>query len=235
MTTRHRRPRRSWGKIQAMRSRRHQASYTGPDLDRHQAPATFTSRMDAERWLADERRLIERDEWTPPKLRAAAKQSRGKTFGEYATGWLEQRKLKPRTKHGYAELIAGPVGKLGKLPLGQMTPEHIRVWFAPLGTSTPTRNAHAYQLLRAVLNTAVSDGLIAANPANIRGVGIAKTKRHATIPTPDKVAKVALAMPVNLKALVLISAWCGLRWGEVTALTRADVSADRAISRSTAP
>jgi integrase len=60
-------------------------------------------------------------------------------------------------------------------------------------------------------------------------VGIAKTKRHATIPTPDKVAKVALAMPVNLKALVLISAWCGLRWGEVTALTRADVSADRAI------
>lgn len=45
--------------------------------------------MDAEHWLTEERRLIERDEWTPPKLRAAVKHQRGKTFHEYGTGWLE--------------------------------------------------------------------------------------------------------------------------------------------------
>jgi integrase len=53
------------------------------------------------------------------------------------------------------------------------------------------------------------------------------TKRQATILTPDEVAKVATAIqPVNLKTLVLISAWCGLRWGEVTELRRRDISAD---------
>jgi len=78
-----------------------------------------------------------------------------------------------------------------------------------------------------VLGTAVSDGLIGSNPAAIRGAMNTVTKRQPTILTPDEVAKVALAIqPVNLKVLVLISAWCGLRWGEVTALTRADVSAD---------
>ncbi|HUE32165.1 MAG TPA: site-specific integrase [Mycobacterium sp.] len=222
-----RRQRRSWGKIHRQRSGRYQAGYNGPDLARHHAPATFTSRMDAEHWLADERRLIERDDWTPPALRLAATKSRGKSFGEYAVGWLDQRNLKPRTRHGYSELITGPLAKLGKVPLGQITPEVVRTWHVGLGTATPTKNSHAYGLLHAVLNTAVSDGLIGSNPAAIRGAMNTATKRQATILTPDEVAKVALAIaPVNLKALVLISAWCGLRWGEVTALTRGDISAD---------
>jgi hypothetical protein len=42
MTTR--RTRRSWGKIQRMRSARWQASYAGPDLRRHTAPVTFTAK-----------------------------------------------------------------------------------------------------------------------------------------------------------------------------------------------
>src|SRR5271166_606883 len=75
MTTRAKRPRRSWGKILRMRSGRYQAGYNGPDLARHYAPATFTSRMDAEHWLAAERRLIERDEWTPPAHCAQAQTS----------------------------------------------------------------------------------------------------------------------------------------------------------------
>jgi hypothetical protein len=57
-----RRPRRNWDKIRKLPSGRYQASYAGPDLARHVAPATFSSRMDAEHWLANERRLIERDE-----------------------------------------------------------------------------------------------------------------------------------------------------------------------------
>lgn len=158
--------------------------------------------MDGEHWLASERRLIEQGGWTPPKLRAAANTNRGKSFSEYTTGWLGQRNLKSRTRQGYLELIKGPLAKLGKLSLGQVTPETVRVWFTGLGTSTPTKNAHAYQLLRAVLNTAVADGLVTSNPAVIRGAGTTVTKRQAVILTPDEVHKVALAMPANLKALV---------------------------------
>jgi len=154
--TKQRRPRRSWGKILRMRSGRYQAGYNGPDLARHYAPTTFTSKMDAEHWLADERRLIERGEWTPPKLRSAANKARGKAFGEYATGWLEQRNLKPRTRQGYSELIDGPLAKLAKVPLALITPQLVRTWHVGLGTSTPTKNRHTYGLLHAVLNTAVT-------------------------------------------------------------------------------
>lgn len=113
------------------------------------------------------------------------------------------------------------------MPLGQITPELVRTWHTGLGTTTPTKNKHAYSLLHAVLGTAVSDGLINSNPAAIRGAMNTATKRQPTILTPDEVAKVALAIqPVNMKTLVLVSAWCGLRWGEVTALTRGDISAD---------
>jgi integrase len=209
-----------------MRSGRFQAGYNGPDRVRHHAPITFTSRMDAEGWLASERRLIEREEWSPPALRSAAAHQRGRQFGEYALGWLDQRTLKPRTRCGYVELINGPLAKLSKIPLAQITPEVVRTWHVGLGTATPTKNSHAYGLLHAVLNTAVSDGLITANPAAIRGAMNTPTKRRATILSPDEVAKVSLAVRPNLQALVLISAWCGLRWGEVTELRRGDVSAD---------
>lgn len=47
-------------------SGRWQASYVGPDLARHSAPYTFDSALDAEGWLATERRLLASDEpWTP--------------------------------------------------------------------------------------------------------------------------------------------------------------------------
>ncbi|CQD10677.1 phage integrase family protein [Mycobacterium europaeum] len=227
ITTKQRRPRRSWGKIARQRSGRYQAGYTGPDLARHHAPATFTSRMDAEHWLASERRLIERDEWSPPAHRSATQHRRGTPFSDYATGWLDQRNLKPRTRHEYTALINGPLAALGKVPLHLITPERVRTWHSGLPAKTPTHNSRAYGLLHAVLNTAVGDGLIGSNPAAIRGAMNTIPKHQATILTPDEVAKVALAIqPGSLKALVLISAWCGLRWGEVSALTRADVSTD---------
>ena len=54
--------RRGWGWIRRLpSSRRCQASYIGPDLCRHYAPATFGTRMDAQHWLSDERRLIDQD------------------------------------------------------------------------------------------------------------------------------------------------------------------------------
>ena len=133
-----RRQRRSWGKIHRERSGRFQASYTGPDLARRSAPVTFTARMDAEHWLADERRLIEREEWTPPKLRAAAKHARSKTFHEYATGWLDTRDLKPRTRQGYQELLDKPLRSLHTLPLGMISAETVRRWHSGMGPGHPT-------------------------------------------------------------------------------------------------
>ena len=47
----------------------------------------------------------------------------------------------------------------------------IRQWHSGFGKKTPTQRAHTYGLLRTILRTAVTDGLIDVCPANIRGAG----------------------------------------------------------------
>jgi hypothetical protein len=94
------------GKIRRLPSGRFQVSYTGRDHHRHVAPATFSSRLAAEGWLADERRLYEdAANWTPPAVREAAAVARREaetlTLADYAQTWIEHRDLKPRTRIAY--------------------------------------------------------------------------------------------------------------------------------------
>lgn len=219
---------RGWGWIRKLPSGRLQASYIGPDLIRHTAPKTFTARMDAEHWLSAERRLIERDEWTPPKERAAAQKARAVTVGEYADRWIEHRNVKPRTRSMYKDLLRLHIKpKLGKVPVGSLTPDAVRGWFSSLGTEHTRRNSHAYGLLNAICNTAVADNLIERNPCQIPRVMNPPRKREPIILTPAEIAALADAIrPERLKALVLLSAWTGTRWGEVSELRRKDVSDD---------
>lgn len=225
------RDRRGWGAIRKLPSGRHQASYIGPDLMRHAAPVTYSARMDAEAWLASERRLIELDTWTPPAARAAEKTAKSITLGQYARTWIEQRNVKPRTRLGYESLLANHIEPvLGRTPLRHLTAETVRTWFAGLGKEHATRNGHAYGLLHAVCATAVSDGLLTVNPCTITGVTNTPAKRQPVILTPAEVATVADAItPARLRMLVLVSAWCGLRWGEAIELRRRDVSDDGSV------
>jgi hypothetical protein len=57
---------RSFGQITRLPSKRHRARYTGPDGGLHNAPGTFSAKIDAEAWLAAERHLFETGGWTSP-------------------------------------------------------------------------------------------------------------------------------------------------------------------------
>jgi len=219
--------RRGWGWIRRLPSKRWQASYVGPDLIRHRAPTTYTAKMDAEHWLAAERRLIERGEWTPPSYRAAVKQAKAITLQQYADTWLEQRDIRPRTRTQYEALLRDHINPiLGQVPLRNINPETIRAWYAATLKDKPTYRSHAYRLVRTIMGTAVTDGLIEANPCHIPKAATAKTNHKADILDVADVAKLADTIDAKYKALILISAWCGLRWGEVTELRRKDVDGD---------
>jgi integrase len=219
---------RAWGTLRRLPSGNWQTSYCGPDLARHTAPITYTTRMDAEHWLASEHRLIERDEWTAPRLRTEAQRATSKTLDEFATEWMETRTLKPRTRIYYEALYTRLIKpKLGNVPLSALNPETVRRWHSALGTEHATRNAHVYGLLRAICVTAVADGLLTTNPCQIAGAGSATTKRAPVILDVAEVANLVTAFkPERLRCLLLISAWCGLRWGEVIELHRSDISPD---------
>jgi len=223
--------RRSWGKIRQLPSGRYQASYVGPDLLRHTAARTYPARMDAEGWLVDERRLIERATWTPPAQRAAEKRAEVVTLGAYAQRWIDHRPLKARSRIGYQSLLDTHIkDDLGAVPLRSLTPDAVRHWYAGLDKSTPTARAHAYQLLHAVCATAVADGLMAANPCAIPRAMLTKTKRQPVILTVAEVDELASTIkPGTLRALILVLAWCGPRWGEAVELRRRDVNADASV------
>ncbi|MGO9155890.1 tyrosine-type recombinase/integrase [Mycobacterium sp.] len=220
---------RGWGHIRRLPSGNLQASYIGPDLARHTAPTTYTNnkagKTRAEGWLADERAMIEQGTWTPPKQRAAARTARATTLADYAAKWVEHRNVKPRTRDEYTSKLRLHIDDtIGTLEITAVTPEAVRKWFAALGTKHTRRNSHAYGLLHAVLATAVTDGLIPSNPCHIKGVMNPARKREPIILSVAEVAELADAIrPERLKALVLLSAWCGVRWGEVSELRRKDI------------
>lgn len=219
--------RNGWGWVRRLPSKRYQASYCHPPMtrQRHYAPTTFTAKLDAQAWLAGERRLIEHGTWQAPAVRAAACSARHITVAEYGAQWIEHRSLKPRTKQGYEDLLRLHITPtpLGKLPVAAATPHAVRTWHANLGTEHPTRNKHAYGLLHAIMRTAVTDEILTSNPCHVSRAMNVSRKREPVILTVGELAAVAGAVPERLRALVLISAWCGLRWGEVIELRRNDI------------
>lgn len=220
--------RRAWGKIRRLPSGLYQASYTGPDRQRHAAPNTFEVKLNAEFWLSDEHRLIETKAWTAPALRKAAAAVQGLTLADYAETWVKQRPVKPRTRIGYEGLLRLHIKKqLGSVPLAMLTAQHVRTWHHGLGTAHPRRNSHAYGLLHAICATAVKDGILPSNPCQIERAMDTPRKRQPLILTTAEVAKLAdTVAPPKMKAFVLVSAWCGLRFGEAVEMRRKDIDPD---------
>ncbi|MGE2835124.1 tyrosine-type recombinase/integrase [Mycobacterium sp. SMC-4] len=217
--------RRNFGTLRTMRNGRVQASYVYDDGRRYYATHTYDNRTDAEGWLASERKLIELGEWSPPESRAALKAVAGITFGEYAEQWLKQRDLTPKTHALYRQLLDSRIlPTFGNQILRAITPATVRAWWVGLGKDTPTRNTHAYQLLKAIFNTAVADKAASENPCQIKAAGKPPKARDVKPLTPAELVKVAASVPEAYRVAVPVAAWCGLRFGELIELRRKDVS-----------
>lgn len=218
---------RGFGHLRKLPSGRWQASYIGPDLARHNAPTTYEDKDAATVWLRNERVQCESDDWVPPKQRAQLK--RRDSFATYADAWLAQRRvrgrpLKPRTRAHYRSLLDDVlVPAFGPVAVRNVTTESIRTWHAGLGDSTPTKTAHAYALLRAILQTAVDDDILPANPAKIRGAGQSRRTSRTEPATLEQLAIIVQNSPERYRLMVLLAAWCAMRYGELVELRRSDV------------
>lgn len=233
--TKKRRPRRGFGKIRTLPSGRLQASYVGPDMRRHTAPVgTFHARGDAEAWLAAERRLMERpDEWTPPRARRR-QGAEGLTLATFAHDAIRRRRsrgepLKPRTVELYDRLLDRLIlPTFGDVPMRRIDRDAVAAWYDALGGERATQRAHAYALLKSLFAQAVDEGrVVMVNPCTIKGAGMTRRARTIEPATLAELEAAALAMPDRLRVAVLLAAWCGLRWGELSELRRKDLDLDR--------
>jgi integrase len=215
-----RRRRSGFGNVRKLPSGRWQARYPGPDGRTYKAPMTFEAKGDAVAFLSAVHTDIARGVWVDP---ATKKATRVPVLGEYASAWLEQRDIKPRTRAHYRELLAVHIAPtFGDVPLTGITPAAVRTWHATLQTG-PTARAHAYSLLRTILGTAVDDGVIVTQPCRIRGASRVERAVKIEPATIEELHSIAELMPSRLRLIVPLSAWCALRFGEVTELRRRDV------------
>lgn len=219
--------RRQFGSVRQLPSGRWQARYTGPDGLLRPAPSTFATKGDANAWLSVKGSEVVRGEWIDPD-------SGRVPLADYTAQWIKERPgLAPRTVHKYEDLLRlhiAPV--LGEVDVVDVTPARVRSWRAELlgnGTGGPTV-ANAYRLLRAVMTTAVDDEMVRRNPCRIRGAGEDDSPERP-IATVEEVFAIADAIEPRYRALVLIAAFGGLRWGEVTGLRRRHVDIEGAAVR----
>ncbi|ULP45946.1 tyrosine-type recombinase/integrase [Mycolicibacter virginiensis] len=229
-TTRKKRAPGTFGTVETLPSGRHRARYRGPDGRRYTAPTLFLTKQDARGWLALRQAEIIRRAWEPPDAQAPTRNP--VTFGGYAETWLQQRDLKERTEQHYNKLLTNHLlPTFGALPLTSITPDDVRAWHTAMGTGTPTLRAHAYGLMRTIMGTAASDGKINTNPCVIRGAGTAHRVHKIRPATLPQLETITASMPEAYRLMILLGAWCALRYGELAELRRRDVDLDDEIVR----
>ncbi len=210
-----RRSPRGFGLVRKLPSGRFQASYLSPSKERVTAPATFGTRQDADGWLSKQRTKLDAGTWRDPKFGT-------ELFGSYAIRWLTERDLKPRTRVEYQRLLdAHLIPAFGGRELKSITPARVKTWYASLDAST--QRARTYSLLKTIAKSAVDDDLVTASPCRIRKAGQSKRRIKIMPATLPELEAVTAAMPERLQLMVLLAAWCGMRYGELVELRRRDV------------
>ncbi|GAA1263576.1 site-specific integrase [Kitasatospora nipponensis] len=219
--------RRRFGSVRQLRSGRWQIRYPDPVTGlMRPGEETYATKTDADVALTLIEADIKRDRWTDPDA--------GKlNFGEFATTWLRDRKLEESTRERYAITLRQYIRPgLGHRTLAEITPARVRSWRSGLltdGGGEPSV-VKAYQLLRAIMNTAVDDELIQRNPCRIKGADTYDVPERPVLSVTEVFA-VADAIGPRWRALVLLTAFTTLRFGELAALRRRDVDLESRLVR----
>ncbi len=207
---------RPFGNIRNLPSGRYQARYWHLG---HQVPAdtTFATKADARAWLA----RMETDLLSGRHVDPSSGRER---FGVFAVRWLEARDLRPRTRDTYASQLAHILDEFEAVELRKITPSAVRAWHGRLSKSGLHSNtaAKVYRLFRTMLDTALDDGLLRTNPVHIKGAAVEQSIERPMLDWDD-IERIADAIHPRFRALVWVGATSGLRYGELTGLTRRHV------------
>lgn len=137
--------------------------------------------------------------------------------------------LRPKTIQLYRYLLRSHLqDEFGSRTIASITEADVRRWRADLLSAgvSPVTAAKAYRLLKSILATATEDGLIPRNPCRVKGASVEKSPERPVL-TVAQVYALGDAVGSRYRALILLACFCGLRWGELAGLQRADIDSTR--------
>ena len=213
---------RYFGSIRQRESGRWQIRYRTRDGKRVSHPVTFARRSEAARVLAE----LERQAQSGGPLVDHERGSRCRCVTTPSSGSNSIRACARERSRFIGRYCAATSSRvLGDVRLDRLDTATVREWRAGLlarGVS-PTMVAKSYRLLRAILNTAVTeDELIIAIRAEIKGAGEEQAAERPVL-TVARVFELVELVPDRWRAFMLLKIFASLRWGEITALTRQDL------------
>lgn len=161
---------------------------------------------------------------TPPP------QTGGPSFAQFVLAWHERNAARwtDSTKRVYRQLTDRAEPVIGAVPLDSITPQHCEDVMQASATAAPSTRQSLRFILRAVFRSAVALGYIPSDPAEglpaVKGAGGGTTGHPFN--ADELRAFLAAARDSKHEALVLMFVLCGLRIGEVIALTWQDIDAE---------
>lgn len=235
--------RRTFGNVEPLKSGKYRAMYTGPDGKRHRAPQTFFDSGDASAWLRSEQKLIEYNEWTPPKTRVQSREDKARTVGDWMEEWLILREtgidaLEPSTLQNYRndirlriQEVDGKAARLREIPLTQLTRRDISAWFDDISARfKPVPVHNTYKRLHTALEAAVDRDMIPANPAKIKAATKRPKYKRKELPEQTVLQDIVDQLDHSIprvdganKLTAILTFFHGLRIGEALADRRKDV------------
>jgi integrase len=203
---------------------RWRARYVGEDG--RERTRAFSRKGEAQQWLNRQISDQVTGTWTDPALSEV-------TFGVMADRWLSTKATRSaKTVAGYRSLLDTVVGpRWAHVPLREIGYDDLQVWISGLSANgsvrfegkglSASRVRQAHQLVGAVLTFAVKAKHLPANPAE--GIELPRLpdieQRYLS---HEQLHRVAVASG-RLRTLALVLGYCGLRFGEATALRVSDV------------
>ncbi len=151
--------------------------------------------------------------------------SKGRTpFKEWATNWLQTlTDVRPTPGAQYDYLLGRLImATFDGMPLADIDAVAVRAWMAALEARpsiSPTTAAKAYRLLRRIMAAAVEADYIAKNPCTLKRAGVERSP-EMRFATPEQVTRLVRQLPDRCRAMILVAAYGGLRWGELANLRR---------------
>jgi len=183
----------------------------------------FTNKRKAQDWAS----TVEVEKLTGTYIPPSA----GKiTVGELGPDWLARQRghMKPSGFRSYDSAWRIHVEpRWGRTPINAIVKSDVKAWVTGLSTAPETgRKADyglsastvetAHRVLKMVLDDAVTDRRLIANPA--KGVTLPRRNRKPNVYLTHEQVHALADEAKQYRALVLMLCYCGLRWGEAAAV-----------------
>ncbi len=190
----------------------------------------FTRKKDADDYLAEQVRDMAHGEYIDPE-------SGKRLVSDVGSAWIRQKKSGMKASAWSSIESAWRVHvlpKWGNWPVNAITTDVVEDWVSEMADAgaSHTKMARNVGVLKGVLDRAVDSRLIRRNPCV--KIEVPKTaKRDNTYLTHDQVDDLVEAVEdtdldqVGRGTLILVLAYCGIRWGEATGLRVKDVDLNR--------